>query len=149
MTDRKGTSSLSEKMLVVLLRASGILLITAVVPAIMPFAWMDSIHRQLGMGELPEASIIGYLSRSLSALYALHGALVFFVSFDVHRYLPVVKCLAILSVAFGIGMVALDVLVKMPLFWIIAEGPSVIVLGGVLLWLAKRVEKGSASTGER
>jgi len=35
---------------------------------------------------------MGYLTRSLSAMYALHGALVFLVSLDVRRFLPVVKC---------------------------------------------------------
>jgi pseudouridine-5'-phosphate glycosidase len=60
----------SEKALVILLRASAVLLLTAVIPVVMPFVWMKDIHRQLGMGELPEGPIIGYLTRSLSAMYA-------------------------------------------------------------------------------
>ena len=51
-----------EKALVLLLRLSAVLLLTAIVPAVMPFAWMKSIHRLLGMGELPEGPIIGYLT---------------------------------------------------------------------------------------
>ena len=43
--------SASETVLIVLLRASGILLLTALIPAVMPFAWMQEIHRQLGLGE--------------------------------------------------------------------------------------------------
>jgi hypothetical protein len=136
------TSGFSEKALVVLLRASGVLLLTAVIPAAMPLAWMQEIHRQLGMGELPDGPIVGYLTRSLSALYAVHGGLVFFVSLDVRRFLPVVKCLAVLSVVFGIGMIALDVAVQMPLFWVVCEGPFIVVLGGVLLWLTSRVDEG-------
>ena len=129
-----------EKALVVLLRISAVVMLTAVVPALMPFAWMAAIHRQLGMGELPEGPIIGYLTRSLSAMYALHGALVLFVSLDVRRWLPVVKCLAALGIAFGVGMIALDLAVEMPLFWVLCEGPFVIGLGSVLFWLASRVE---------
>ena len=127
-----------EKVLVVLLRTSGIVLLTALIPAVMPFGWMDAIHQRLGMGKLPDVPITGYLTRSLSAMYALHGALVIFVSLDIRRYLPVVKCLAVLSIIFGAGLLVLDVMVGMPLLWVLAEGPSVIVLGGVLLWLTGR-----------
>jgi hypothetical protein len=69
----------SEKFLAGLMRIGGILLLTALIPAIMPFAWMKVIHRQLDIGELPDGPIIGYLTRSLSAMYALHGALIFYI----------------------------------------------------------------------
>jgi hypothetical protein len=132
-----------EKALILLLRISAVVLLTAVVPAVMPFDWMRAIHWQLGMGELPDGPIVGYLTRSLSAMYAVHGALVFFISLDVRRFLPVVKCLAVLGVVFGVGMLILDILVGMPRSWVVGEGPFVIGLGGVLLWLAVRIEKGS------
>jgi hypothetical protein len=135
--------SRSEKALIVLLRVTGGLLLTAVFAVVMPFAWMQDIHGLLGMGELPETPITGYLTRSLSALYALHGALIFFVSLDVRRYLPVVKCLAVLSIIFGAGMLVLDVSVGMPLPWVLGEGPSIIILGGVLLGLANRIPAAS------
>jgi hypothetical protein len=134
----------SEKTLIVLLRLAGVLLLTAVIPAVMPFAWMKDSHRLLGMGELPEGPIMDYLTRSLSALYALHGALVFFVSLDVRRYLPFVKFLAVVSVVFGAGMLVLDIAVGMPLPWVLGEGPFIILLGGALLWLAGFVQKPTA-----
>jgi hypothetical protein len=130
----------SEKALVVLLWVCGVLLLTAVIPAMMPFVWMKDIHRLLGMGELPEGPIMDYLTRSLSAMYAFHGALIFFVSLDVRRYLPVVKCLAVLGIIFGLGMLVLDVRVGMPPLWIAGEGPFIIVVGGIMLWLAGGVQ---------
>ena len=48
----------------------------------------EPIHRQVGLGELPQVPIVGYLTRSISALYALHGALLVFMAGDVRRYLP-------------------------------------------------------------
>ncbi|MGD0899453.1 MAG: hypothetical protein ABR915_16580 [Thermoguttaceae bacterium] len=131
-----------ETALVWLLRISAVVLLTALIPAVMPFVWMKDIHRWLGMGELPEGPIVGYLTRSLSAMYAMHGALILFVSLDARRYLPVVKCLAFLCVLFGMGMLALDVLVGMPLPWIVGEGPFIVVLGGIMLWLARRIQDG-------
>ena len=47
-------------------------------------------------------------------MYTMHGAVVFFVSLDVRRYLPVVKCLAVLAATFGTAMIVLDVMVGMP-----------------------------------
>jgi hypothetical protein len=131
----------AEKTLVVVLRASAVILLVALVPVVMPTSWMATIHRGLGLGELPQEPIVGYLTRSLSALYASHGALVLFVSFDVRRFLPVVKCLAALNVAFGAGMLAIDLAVGMPPWWIACEGPSLIVLGGVILWLATETDR--------
>jgi hypothetical protein len=138
-----------ERTLVWLLRISAVVLLTALVPAVMPSAWMQEIHRRLGMGELPKGPIIGYLTRSLSAMYAMHGALVLFVSSDVRRFLPVVKCLAGLAILFGIGMVALDVMVGVPPYWVLCEGPFIVVLGGVLLWLSGHVEDRPADDRNR
>ena len=110
----------------------------------MPFSWMQEIHRHLGLGELPAGPIMGYLTRSLCLLYAIHGALVGFLSLDVRRYRPIVKCIAVLNMAFGIGMTVLDVMVGMPWPWTICEGPLILALGGVWLWLAGRVRPGPA-----
>lgn len=128
----------AEKALVLILRLTAALLLLALIPAVMPFAWMEEIHDHLGMGELPKGPIVGYLTRSISALYAMHGALVWFVSLDIRRYLPVIRFLAVLGIAFGAGMLVLDVMVGIPLPWTLCEGPFIAVLGGVMLWLSNR-----------
>jgi hypothetical protein len=129
-----------ETLLSWFLRLLAVVVLTALVPAVMPFEWMKDIHRLLGMGELPEQPIVGYLTRSLSAMYAMHGALILFVSLDVRRYLPVVKCLAVLCILFGAGMLVLDAAVGMPVWWTAVEGPFVVLLGGVVWWLARQVQ---------
>lgn len=129
-----------EKTLVVLLRLDAIILLTALFPAMMPFAWMQEIHRSLGMGELPEGPILGYLTRSLSVMYAMFGEMELFVSLDVRRYLPFVKFVAVLEILFGPWMAALDVVVGMPLMWRICEGPYVFLLGCLVLWLTGHVQ---------
>jgi len=124
-----------------LLRFDAILLLTAVVPAIMPFAWMQAIHQSMGMGELASGPLMGYLTRSLSLMYALHGALELFVSFDIRYYLPLVRFIAAVGALFGIWMTALDILVGVPLLWIISEGPFIFLLFSIMLWLTRHVEK--------
>ena len=129
-----------EKALVLLLRLDGIIMLSALFPSMMPLAWMQEIHRCLGMGELPDGPIMGYLTRSLSVMYAMHGAAELFVSLDVRRFLPVVKFLAVLGILFGLWMTALDVVVGMPVFWIVSEGPAIFVLYCVVLWLTGHVQ---------
>jgi hypothetical protein len=131
--------SRAERTLVLLLRLSAAMLLLATVPVFMPHCWMDAIHRRIGLGELPDMPIVGYLTRSLSAMYAMHGALLLCLSLDVRRYLPLVRFLAVLAVVFGAGMVVLDCAVGLPLRWILGEGPFIVVLGAVLLWLARRI----------
>lgn len=136
-----------EKALLFLLRLEAIVLLTALIPALMPFAWMKDIHRSLGMGELPDGPVIGYLTRSLSLMYAMFGAVLLFVSLDLRRYLPVVKLIAVLGIAFGLWMAALDIAVGMPLPWIAAEGPFIFLLYCVVFWLTGRVSGGPTCEG--
>jgi hypothetical protein len=127
-----------EKILVWLLRLGGVVMLTALGAVVMPFDWMNSIHRQAGLGELPHVPIVGYLTRSISGLYALHGALLVFLASDVRRYLPVVRFLAWAGAAFGAMMLAIDRAVGMPLPWNVCEGPFVVLLSAVILWLTGR-----------
>ncbi len=130
----------SERVLVILLRLSAAMLLVAVVPAVMPWEWMAAIHRWLGLGELPQTPVVGYLARSLSAMYALHGALLLCVSLDVRRYRPIVRFLAAMNIAFGSGLIVLDSAVGLPRWWILGEGPPLIGFGCLLWWLAGRIE---------
>jgi len=110
-------------------------MLTALGAVVMPFDWMNSIHLQVGLGELPRAPIVGYLTRSISAFYALHGALLIFLAQDVRRYRLVVRFLAVAGVVFGALLLGIDYSVAMPVGWTAQEGPFVIVLGVVFFWL--------------
>ena len=130
----------SEHILVWLLRLFGASTLAALGAVFMPYDWMNLIHQRLGMGELPHIPIVGYLTRSISALYALHGALLILVSLDVRRYLPIVRFLGVGAVVVGILLFGLDHAVGMPVLWTIGEGPPVVVIGVVILVLAGRVK---------
>ena len=129
-----------ERILVWLLRVSGAMTLTALEAVFMPYDWMNLIHQRLGMGELPHIPIVGYLTRSVSALYALHGALLIFVSLDVHRYLPIVRFLGWAGVVMGVLLFGLDRAVGMPVPWANLEGPFVVAISVVILVLAGRVK---------
>jgi len=127
----------TERILAVLLRICGACMLLALPAAFMPYDWMDAIHRRAGLGQLPDVPTVGYLTRSLSGFYALHGALFVFLARDVRTYLPVIRFLAIAGIVSGAGLFGLDAAVGMPRRWTLAEGPYVVALSAVLVWLAR------------
>lgn len=122
-----------------LLRIIGGVELCALPFVLFPFALMHEVHdRALGLGALPHAPIVEYLARSLSALYAVHGAVVFFLSFDVSRYRPLIGFLGGLHIAFGLTVLSIDLGAGLPLWWVAGEGPGIAVGGVLVLILARR-----------
>lgn len=121
--------------LAIVLRIFGFVDSLAVLAVFLPLEWMAQTHAWLGLGELPREPILGYLTRSASLLYALHGALVLFLSFDTRRYAPLITFLAAAALVHGIVLLGIDLLVGMPLFWIVLEGPAVVVTGAIVLFV--------------
>jgi hypothetical protein len=130
-----------ERILIVLLRLAGAMMLLAIVPVIMPFAWMEAIHERIGLGKLPDATIVHYLTRSASALYAYHGAITLFLSWNVQRYLPLILFQGWLAVLFGVTMLALDLAIEMPLRWALCEGPFIVALGLAIVWLSAKARR--------
>ena len=138
----------TERTLVWLLRLEGVVMLVALGAVFMPYEWMNVIHGHAGLGDLPHIPIVGYLTRSISALYALHGALLIFLSRDIVRYVPVIRFLAVAGVLFGALMLGLDLALGMPRAWTIGEGPFIGVLCAVFFWLAGRVQRQRHTAGE-
>jgi hypothetical protein len=132
-------SNRQERVLVVLLRLSGCILLLAFPAMLLPLPWMAATHRWLGLGAYPESTIVEYLSRSISALYGIHGGLVLVVSTNVRRYARIVAYLAATNVLFGTFMLLIDLDSGMPWFWTISEGPPLIAFGALLLFLLRSV----------
>jgi hypothetical protein len=127
----------------------GILDSLAFLAVIAPTSTIASIHKLCGLGELPEGPIVGYLARSGSLLYALHGAIILFISFDPGRYLPLIRFMGWAAVLHGMGMFAIDYAEGMPLWWRLFEGPGFSATGAIVLLAlprsAGRQPKDSAS----
>lgn len=129
----------SERWLVALLRLGGVLTGTAVLAVFLPVEWMASAHRALGLGEFPAVPITDYLTRSLSGMYAFHGALLLALSTDVRRYRPVITVLGWATAGLGVVLLVVDLRAPMPPWWTFAEGPWVIAIGLVVVVLSGRV----------
>lgn len=117
------------------LRLLGAIDMTAVVLAFVPDGWIAWCHAELGLGTIPSEPVVGYLARSGSLMYALHGLTVFYISFDLPRYWNLVRLLAAVSLLHGGLMTLVDVRVGMPAWWTILEGPCFAATGAATLVL--------------
>lgn len=129
----------SEKWLTVLLRLGGVLTGAAIFAVFLPTETMAAIHRRIGLGELPAAPITEYLTRSLSAMYALHGVVLLALSTDVRRYRVPVIWMGWGTAVLGVLLLGIDLRAPLPLWWTLAEGPWVIAAGLLLVGLGRRV----------
>ena len=125
-----------------LLLIGGGLAATAVFAIVMPTDWMAAANDRLGLGPFHRSPLTEYLTRSLSAFYALHGFLAIYLSRQVARYADLLVFYGWLSVGFGIVLTAIDFSAGMPASWAWGEGPGVIAFGGVVVWLARSARKG-------
>jgi hypothetical protein len=99
----------------------------------LPTRWIDAVNRAAGLEDVGDSRLSGYLVRSTSALYALHGALLLFMSFDAARFLPVIRFLGWLAIVHGAILVFIDTSVGMPWWWCAVEGPVFALCGAAVL----------------
>ena len=131
------TVTKSDKVLVILLRFGGVIALFAVVAVVMPTSWMAATHRWLGLGEMPTGPVVEYLARSLSAFYALVGALCLVVASDLGRYRPLVRFLGLAFALMSLVLLGVDLVAGMPWWWTASEGPGGVVFGALLVVLAR------------
>ena len=129
----------AETLLEWLLVVIGGLAATAVVPMVMPFAWMQRANDALGLAPLVDTPLAQYLTRSLSAVYALVGVLTIYVGCNVRRYARLIEVMGWLTAALGIALTGIDFAVGMPASWSWGEGPPTVLCAGAMIWLARRV----------
>jgi len=127
----------SDKALVLLLRLVGVPALFALVAVVMPVSWMAATHRWLGLGEMPTGPVVEYLARSLSAFYAVMGALCLVLSTDLERYRPLVRLLGLVFALMGVVLFGVDLAAGMPWWWSASEGPGGVVFGALLFLLAR------------
>ena len=131
------TSRRAETLLRWLLIANGVLTLLALPAAFMPTTWMDLFHRQLQLGPLPEGSIVQYLARSLSALYASFGSLTLLIAYDLRRFAPLVTWWGIAAILFGLILFWIDINAPMPTHWTWSEVPYTVLTGSLVLILQR------------
>jgi hypothetical protein len=132
----------SDKVLVILPRYfGGIPGLFALVAVVMPVSWMAAAHRWLGLGEMPTAPVVEYLARSVSAFYALLGALCLVMASDLERYRTLVRFFGVALALLGTVFTGVDLVAGMPWWWTAFEGPPGLPAGALLFFLARPAHK--------
>lgn len=121
------------KPLTIVVRVLGGIDMLAFAVVIMPKSWIEAAHVWAGLGSLPDGPVVGYLARSAALLYALHGLLIVYMSFDVARYWQLIRVFASLAIVHGLLMLGIDLAEGMPLWWRVVEAPSFAATGIVVL----------------
>ncbi len=130
--------SSSAKILRALMAVIGCGLMAAAFAVFLPVETIAQWHAWLGLGEFPDAPITRYLARSTSLLYAVHGALMLYVSCDMKRYWPLVGVFGWLHVIIGLTMLGIDLTSDMPLYWTAGEGVPIALVGGLIIYLWRK-----------
>jgi len=138
----------SELTILVFMRIMGIGGMLAVPAIFFPYSWMNSIHQFMGMGTMPDAPIVSYLARSLSAFYAVLGSFTFYISLDIRRHRSLVRLWALMVSLLSIVILGIDVTSGMPLSWTLSEGPPTFAVGLTLLWCQRNINSSSAGSAD-
>jgi hypothetical protein len=117
------------------LRLVGVADLLAVVVVFLPTEWLGWGHEAIGLGTLPQGRIIGYLARSTSLLYGIHGAMLLVVAADIGRYRALIRWYGRVIAVAGALLIGVDIAESMPVWWTVFEGAAVVGIGVVILTL--------------
>src|SRR5438128_1046917 len=106
--------------LVLVLRATAALLLLAFVGAVLPESWMKMVYECGELGPWPGGALLVYLARAVSILYGFYGLLALYMSFDVQRYLPLIRFMAIASFPFAPVMFIVIWSAGLPTVWAVS-----------------------------
>lgn len=128
----------ADRLLLWLLRVDAAILLTAVLPIFFPTELMAAMHERFGLGSFPRQPLTEYLTRSLAASYALHGAVVLLLTGDLPRYRPLIAPLFRLHLAFAATMFGIDLFAPMPTWWTLVETSTIAGFALVVLSVDRR-----------
>jgi hypothetical protein len=86
---------------------------------------------------MPTGPVVEYLARSLSAFYAIMGAICLVVAANLERYRPLVRFLGLAFALMSLVLLGVDLAAGMPWWWSASEGPGGVVFGAPMFVLAR------------
>ena len=141
-----GNLAVASGWLVLVLRATAVLFLFAFVGAVLPESWMKAIYESGDIGPWPGGALLVYLARALSILYGFLGLMALYLSFDVRRYLPLIRFMAIVGFPFAPVMFVVIWSAGLPTVWAVSE-PTGIILISALWYMASKSVRLENATG--
>jgi hypothetical protein len=124
-----------QRLQVWLLRLAGTVEILAFVAVVMPRSWMEISHEWLGMGLMPEGSLVMFMIRQASYAYGMHGISLWVIATDVVRFRPLVIFNGIAFLLAAPVFFLIDYTSGVPFWWTIGDTLGCAFIGGGLLLL--------------
>lgn len=123
--------------LVAVLRLEAAVVSLAALAVFLPTSWMEAANLRLGLEPFADTPLTQYLTRSLSALYAMHAGVLWVAASDVERFSPLVTYLGAATFAFGLALLGIDLHAGLPWQWTLGEAPGTIAAGAAVLVLQR------------
>ncbi|MHC4877981.1 MAG: hypothetical protein ACYTGL_16105 [Planctomycetota bacterium] len=117
-----------------LLRIVGFVDCLAGLVALLPWRAIETIHQSLGLGSLPAHPTVEYLVRSVSLLHVVFGVLLVFLSYNIVRFTPVIRCVVCLLGITALALIPVDWVSGMPLWWVISQVGGLLAIASYLWW---------------
>jgi len=127
-----------KQLFVWLLRLMALIEFLAFIAVIMPRSWMEAAHLALGLGRMPEGSVLMFMIRQASYAYGMHGVGLWILASDVKRFRPLVLLNGFSFALAGPLFLIIDYTTGMPWWWTAGDGLFVGLFGVVVLWLSRK-----------
>ncbi|MDX6611859.1 MAG: hypothetical protein QOD75_1045 [Blastocatellia bacterium] len=122
-----------------LLRLVGLVEILAFIAVIMPRSWMEISHAWLGLGRMPEGSVLMFLIRQASYTYGMHGVSLWVISTNVKRFRPLILLNGISYLLAWPVFFTIDYSAGMPMWWALGDSTACGLIGVALLVCQNRL----------
>jgi hypothetical protein len=100
--------------------------------AFQKFAWL------MGYGKQPMTPLIIYISGNAGYAYVALAALFWAISRDLLRYQPLVRVCGWIMVIAGPAYLSIDLQCPLPLWWVLMDSLSCLLIGLTLLWASPK-----------
>jgi hypothetical protein len=117
-----------------ILRLVGLVEILAFIAVVMPRSWMEASHTWLGLGRMPEGSVLMFLIRQASYTYGMHGVSLWVIATDVERFRRLIVFNGIAYLLSAPIFFTIDYSEGMPMWWAVGDSTACGLIGVVLLW---------------
>jgi hypothetical protein len=130
----------TDRLLTRLIRINAAVLLLAFVPVFFPSELMAEMHRRFDLGELTRDRITEYMTRSLSACYAMHGVVLAALSTDVRRYRRLIDWIYVTHFGYALTLLGIDLYAGMPGWWTAVEVGTISAVA-VLIFTVNQLAK--------
>ncbi len=133
------TTPRAEFYLTWLLRLTAPFLLLAWPTILLPIDSQATWHERLGLGAFPASALVDYLTRTIAVLYGTRGLVYLVLATDVRRFQPLIWLFGWMDVVSGLLYLAVGLHAGLPTWWVVVEGPSLVMVGALFIVLAQKV----------